>query len=112
MEDLLQSNILVFGRKCYIQRNEDDLGKFYSRIDEGIFLGYSSTKKEYRCYNQRLHKIIESAYLRVDDIKPRKIRSHDVDENTNSEEKEDLQKDESTHDEEEEREEEDTQESE
>ena len=39
----------VFGRKCYIKRNEDDLGKFDSRTDEGIFFGYSSTKKTYRC---------------------------------------------------------------
>ena len=46
-------------------------------------------------------------------MKPRKIRIHVVDENKNSEGKEDLQKDESTHDEEEEeREEEYTQESE
>ena len=48
----------VFGSNCYIKRNEDDLGKFDSRIDEGIFLGYSSTKKAYRCYNKRLHKIV------------------------------------------------------
>ena len=35
----------VFGSKCYIKRNEDDLGKFDSSTDEGIILGYSSTKK-------------------------------------------------------------------
>ena len=39
----------VFGINFYIRRNEPDLGKFDSRIDEGIFLGYSSTKKAYRC---------------------------------------------------------------
>ena len=38
----------VFGSKCYIKRNEDDLGKFDSRTDEGIFLGYSSINKLYR----------------------------------------------------------------
>ena len=27
----------VFGRKCYIKRNEDDLGNFDPRTDEGIF---------------------------------------------------------------------------
>ena len=70
----------VFGSKCYVKRNEDDLGKFDSRIDEGIFLGDSSTKKAYRCYNQRLHKIIESADVRVDDIKPRRIKIQDEDE--------------------------------
>ena len=38
----------VFGSKCYIKRNEDDLGNFDSKNDEGIFLGYSSTKKAYK----------------------------------------------------------------
>ena len=60
----------VFGSNCYIKRTYD-LGKFDSRIDEGIFLGYSSTKKAYRCYNKRLHKIVESADVKVDDAKPR-----------------------------------------
>ena len=59
----------VFGSKCYIKRNEDDIGNFDPRTDEGIFLRYSSTKKAYRCYNQRIHKIIESANVRVDDMK-------------------------------------------
>ena len=59
----------MFGSKCYIKRNEYDLGKFESITDEGIFLGYSSTKKAYRCYNKRIQKIIESVYVRVDDMK-------------------------------------------
>ena len=62
----------VFGGNYYIKRNEDDLGKFDSRTDEGIFLGYSSTKKPYRCYNKRLHKIVESTDVKVDDVKPRR----------------------------------------
>ena len=62
----------VFGNNCYIKRNKDDLGKFDSRNDEGIFLAYSSTKNEYRCYNKRLHKIVESADVKVEDLKPRK----------------------------------------
>ena len=86
----------VFGSKCYIKRNEDDLGKFDSRTDEGIFLGYSSTKKAYRCYNKRLHQIIESADVRVDDMKPRRVRSQDDDEK----EKEVSQKNESARNEE------------
>ena len=71
----------VFGNNCYIKRNEDDLGKFDSRTDEGIFLGYSSTKKEYRCFNKRLHKIVESADVKVDDEKPRKEKKLDSIEN-------------------------------
>ena len=43
----------TFGSKCYIKRDDDNLGKFDSRIDEDIFLGYSSTKKEYRFYHPR-----------------------------------------------------------
>ena len=65
-------NFKMFGSNCYIKRNKDDLGKFDSKIDDGIFLGYSSAKKPYRCYRKRLHKIVESADVKVDDIKPRK----------------------------------------
>ena len=64
----------VFGSKCYIKREGDNIGKFDSRTYEGIFIGYSSTKKEYRCYNLRLHKIIESANVTVDDTKSRRIQ--------------------------------------
>jgi hypothetical protein len=30
----------VFGSKCYIKRDEDNIEKFDSRLDEGVFLGY------------------------------------------------------------------------
>lgn len=56
----------VFGSKCYIRR-EDKIGKFDSRVDEGILLGYSRKNKPYRCYNLRLNKIIESINVKVDD---------------------------------------------
>jgi hypothetical protein len=56
-----------FGSKCYIKRNEDNLGKFDSRDDEGILLGYSSRSKGYRCNNKRLHKIIENIDVKVDE---------------------------------------------
>ena len=48
-----------------------------------------------------LHKIVESEYVRVDGIKPRRERNHVSVENTNNEEKEELQEDKSIHDEEE-----------
>jgi transposase InsO family protein len=38
-------HLKVFGRKCYIKRNEEKIGKFDSRDDEGILLGYSSRSK-------------------------------------------------------------------
>jgi hypothetical protein len=37
----------IFRTKCYIKRDDEDLGKFDSRADEGIFLGYSSRSKTY-----------------------------------------------------------------
>jgi hypothetical protein len=57
----------IFGSKCYIKRNEDNLGKFDSREDEGIMLGYSSRSKGYKCYNKRLHKIVESIDVKVNE---------------------------------------------
>jgi hypothetical protein len=35
----------IFESKCYIKNDEDNLGKFDPRYDEGILLGYSSNKK-------------------------------------------------------------------
>ena len=52
-------------------------------MDEGIFLGYSSTKRAYICYNIKTHKIIESASVIVDDTKSIRIQiqeSEDVEE--------------------------------
>ena len=38
----------VFGSKCYIKREDGRMGKFDSRVDKGILVGYSSTRKEYK----------------------------------------------------------------
>jgi hypothetical protein len=69
----------IFGRKCYIKRNEDNLGKFDSRADEGIMLGYSSRRKGYKCYNKILHKIVESIDVKVDEgpLHPVRHQHHD-----------------------------------
>jgi len=69
------------------------IGRFDSRTDEGIFLGYSSIKRENRCYDLKSHKFIESANVTVDDTKSRiQIQvSEDVEE-TNDEEINDKQK--------------------
>jgi hypothetical protein len=67
----------VFGSKCYIKRDEYNLGKFDSRSDGGIFWGYSPNKKDYKCYNLRLQKIVESVNVKIDDLKLRKNKSQD-----------------------------------
>jgi hypothetical protein len=68
-------NLKKFGSKCYIKINEDNLGKFNSRYDEGMILGYSSRSKGYKCYNKRLHKIIESIDVKVHE-KPFHLMRH------------------------------------
>jgi transposase InsO family protein len=57
----------VFGSKCYIKNNDENLGKYDDRDDEGIFLGYATNSKGYRCYNKRLHKMVDSIDINVDE---------------------------------------------
>jgi hypothetical protein len=57
----------VFGSKCYIKRENGRMRKFGSRVDKGIFVGYSSTRKAYKCYNLRLNKVVESINVTIDE---------------------------------------------
>ena len=41
-------------------------GKFDVKSDEGIFLGYFSKIKSYKCLNITTHKVIESAHVKID----------------------------------------------
>jgi hypothetical protein len=41
----------VFGNKCYIEREDNRIGKFDSQVNKGILVGYSSKRKEYKCYS-------------------------------------------------------------
>lgn len=66
-------HVRFFGSKCYIKNDEDNLGKFDPRSDEGIFIGYSPNKKAYKCYNLRLHKMVESANVKINDLKLRQV---------------------------------------
>lgn len=60
-------HLRIFGSECYIKVDEEIFGKFDSRLDEGIFLGYYLRSKAYRCYNKRLKRIVESENVRVDE---------------------------------------------
>lgn len=57
----------VFGSKCFIKRDVDGFGSFDSQSDEGIFLGYSTNSKAYKCYNKRLRKMVDSINVRIDE---------------------------------------------
>ena len=56
----------VFGRKCYILKDVRN-GKFDAKSDEGIFLGYSTRSKTYKCLNTNTTKIVESANVNFDE---------------------------------------------
>ena len=57
----------VFGSKCYILSNRENLGKFDAKSDEGIFLGYSTTSRAYRVFNKRTKTVMESINVEIDD---------------------------------------------
>jgi hypothetical protein len=57
----------VFGRKCYIKREDGRMGKFDSRVEKGVLVGYSSTRKAYKCYNLRLNKVVENINVTIDE---------------------------------------------
>jgi hypothetical protein len=44
----------VFSLKYFILNTKDNLDKFDSKSNFGIFLGYSSSSKAYRVYNNRI----------------------------------------------------------
>jgi len=49
------SHLKVFGCKCFILNNgKDSLGKFNSKSNEGIFLGYSQHGHAYRSITRRI----------------------------------------------------------
>ena len=57
----------VFGSECYIKNNDEHHGEYDDRADEGVFLGYATNNKGYRCYNKRLHKMVDCIDIKVDE---------------------------------------------
>ena len=57
----------VFGSKSYILNDQENLGKFDAKSDEGIFLRYSTSSRAYRVYNKRTKTVIESINVKIDD---------------------------------------------
>uniref|UniRef100_UPI0016465E74 hypothetical protein n=1 Tax=Cobetia crustatorum TaxID=553385 RepID=UPI0016465E74 len=70
----------VFGSKCYILRDREHLGKFDTKSDEGIFLGYSLNSRAYRVLNKRTGVIQESINVVIDDHLNTPAQSSDDDE--------------------------------
>ena len=57
----------IFGSKCYILNDRENLGKFDAKNDEGIFLGYSTNSRAYRVYNKRTKTVMEWINVVIDD---------------------------------------------
>ena len=57
----------VFGRKCYRLKDNRN-GKLDAKSDEGIFLGYSTKRKAYKCLNSNTKKIEESVIVKFDEF--------------------------------------------
>ncbi|GAV69077.1 hypothetical protein CFOL_v3_12578 [Cephalotus follicularis] len=72
------SHFPAFGCKCFIYNNgKDQLGKFDSKADEGIFLGYSLTSRAYRCFNKRTLLVEESMHVVFYEINDLSTHMHD-----------------------------------
>ena len=62
------SHLKFFGSKCFILNNGKELiGKFDSKDDEGLFLGYSTNRKSYRVFNKHTLRIKDSTYVVFDE---------------------------------------------
>ena len=57
----------IFGSAYFILNDRENVRKFDSRSDEGIFLGYSSTSKAYQVYNKRTMKVMETMNVVIDE---------------------------------------------
>jgi hypothetical protein len=70
-------HFIVFGRKCYIKRADGRMGKFESRVEKGVLVGYSSTRKACKCYNLRLNKVVESINVTIDEIGRQELKEEE-----------------------------------
>jgi hypothetical protein len=57
----------VFGCKCFIFKKRKHLGRFESRVDEGMLVGYASNYKAYRVFNNSTRVIEETCDVKFDE---------------------------------------------
>nr|GEY84033.1 hypothetical protein [Tanacetum cinerariifolium] len=58
----------VFGSRCYLLNDYEDVGKLKAKGDIGVFVGYSKESVAFRIYNKRTRKIHESVNVNFDEI--------------------------------------------
>ena len=55
-----------------LNNGKESLDKFGPKVDEGLFLGYTSTSKAYRVFNKSSLKIEEYVHVVFDESNPQK----------------------------------------
>nr|GEV72405.1 hypothetical protein [Tanacetum cinerariifolium] len=58
----------VFGCRCYLLNDYEDVGKLKAKGDIRVFVGYSKESAAFRTYNKRTRKIHESVNVNFDEI--------------------------------------------
>nr|GEZ24145.1 putative ribonuclease H-like domain-containing protein [Tanacetum cinerariifolium] len=58
----------VFGCRCYLLNDYEDVGKLKAKRDIGVFVGYSKESAAFRIYNKQTRKIHESVNMNFDEI--------------------------------------------
>nr|GEY38010.1 hypothetical protein [Tanacetum cinerariifolium] len=58
----------VFGCRCYLLNDYEDVGKLKANEDIGVFVGYLKESAAFRIYNKRTRKIHESMNVNFDEI--------------------------------------------
>nr|GFC79153.1 hypothetical protein [Tanacetum cinerariifolium] len=58
----------VFGCRCYLLNDYEDVGKLKAKGDIGVFIGYSKESTAFRIYNNRTRKIHESVNVNFDEL--------------------------------------------
>jgi hypothetical protein len=53
------------------------MGKFEYCVDKGILVSYSSTRKEYKCYNLILNKVVESINITIDETCKQELKEEE-----------------------------------
>nr|GFD05384.1 retrovirus-related Pol polyprotein from transposon TNT 1-94 [Tanacetum cinerariifolium] len=58
----------VFGCRCFLLNDYEDVGKLKAKGDIGVFVRYSKESAAFRIYNKRTRKIHESMNVNFDEI--------------------------------------------
>nr|GEV53658.1 hypothetical protein [Tanacetum cinerariifolium] len=58
----------VFGCRCYLINDYDDVGKLKAKGDIEVFVGHAKNSAAFRVYNKRTQKIYESVNVNFDEI--------------------------------------------